>query len=518
VRILIIAQDIIVDNSSYPTEKITRNARDYRELGLGYANLGALLMSLGIAYDSEEGRAWAGAISALMCGHAYEVSGQIAKEKGPYAGFALNREPQIRVLRKHRAQVDKINHRLVPQPLLQASTRVWDESIKLGEQFGVRNSQMTVIAPTGTIAFLMDCDTTGVEPDIALVKYKRLVGGGMLKIVNQTVPRALKKLGYEPNAIEAMLKHLNEKETIEGAPGIKPEHLSVFDCAFKPRNGTRFIHYMGHVRMMGSVQPFISGAISKTVNLPQAATVEDIMHAYTEAWRLGIKALAIYRDSSKRVQPLSTSKDEKSGAKKAPVGTPYRRRLPDEREAIIHKFSIGGHEGYLTVGLFEDGQPGEIFIVMSKEGSTLSGVMDCFATTVSLSLQYGVPLKVLVNKFSHVRFEPSGVTNNKDIRFAKSVIDYIFRWMALKFLPAEQAQEFKVTEVPGAKPAAASSSAPASPKIPVGNGHNNPFEQQEHVTFVAQADAPACSDCGSLMVRNGNCYKCGNCGSTSGCS
>ncbi|KAF0169917.1 MAG: ribonucleoside-diphosphate reductase alpha chain, partial [Limisphaerales bacterium] len=516
VRILIIAQDIIVDNSSYPTEKITRNARDYRQLGLGYANLGALLMSLGIAYDSEEGRAWAGAISALLTGHGYEVSGQIAESLGAYAGFAPNREPQVRVLRKHRAQVDKVNHRLVPQPLLRAATRAWDESIKLGEQHGVRNSQISVIAPTGTIAFLMDCDTTGVEPDIALVKYKRLVGGGMLKIVNQTVPQALKKLGYEPPEIEAILKHISEKDTIEGAPGLAPEHLPIFDCAFRPRNGTRSIHYMGHVRMMGAVQPFISGAISKTVNLPQEAKVEDIGQAYTEAWRLGLKAIAIYRDGSKRVQPLSTSKDDTGGAKKAPVGTPYRRRLADERQAVTHKFSVGGHEGYLTVGLFEDGTPGEIFITMSKEGSTLSGLMDAFATMVSLALQYGVPIRVLVNKFSHVRFEPSGVTNNKDVRFAKSVIDYIFRWMALKFLPAEEAQHFRVTETPGAKPANGTPAAAQKPAAPV--SAVNPFEQQEHITFVAQADAPACSDCGSLMVRNGNCYKCLNCGCTSGCS
>ena len=524
VRILIIAQDIIIDNSSYPTEKITKNARDYRELGLGYANLGALLMSLGISYDSEEGRAWAGAISALLCGHAYEVSGQIATQLGPYAGFALNREPQIRVLRKHRAQVDKINHRLVPPPLLQAATRTWDEAIKLGEHNGVRNSQMTVIAPTGTIAFLMDCDTTGIEPDIALVKYKRLVGGGMLKIVNQTVPRSLKKLGYEPAEIEAILKHINEKETIEGAPGLKPEHLAIFDCAFRPINGSRSIHYMGHVRMMGAVQPFISGAISKTINMPQEASVDDITHAYTEAWRLGIKALAVYRDGSKRVQPLSTSKDDKNSAAKPPAGTPYRRRLADERQAITHKFSVGGHEGYLTVGLFEDGQPGEIFITMSKEGSTLSGIMDCFATTVSLSLQYGVPLRILVNKFSHVRFEPSGITNNREVRFAKSVVDYIFRWMALKFLPAEEAQQFRVTELPGSKPQAAgsntsaASAATSTPKALANAKLVSAMEQQEQVTFVAQADAPACHDCGSLMVRNGNCYKCVNCGSTSGCS
>ncbi len=519
VRVMTIAQDIIVDNSSYPTQKIDRNARDYRELGLGYANLGALLMSLGLAYDSEEGRAWAGAISALMCGQASEVSGEIAQQLGPYAGFMRNRDPQLRVLRKHRAAVDRINSRLVPQPVLQAAARAWDASIELGERFGVRNSQMTVIAPTGTIAFMMDCDTTGIEPDIALIKYKRLVGGGMLKIVNQTVPRALQRLGYDGATSEQILKFLNEQETIEGAPGLKEEHLSVFDCAFRARSGKRSIHYMGHIRMMAAVQPFISGAISKTVNLPPDATVEDIMRAYTEAWRLGLKAIAIYRDGSKGVQPLSTSKDDKKPGAKAPVGTPYRRHLADERQAITHKFSIGGHEGYITVGLFEDGTPGEIFITMSKEGSTLSGLMDSFATMVSLALQYGVPIKVLVGKFSHMRFEPSGVTNNKDIRFAKSVIDYIFRWLALKFLPGEQAQQFKVTELPGAKPAA-EPVATAPVKAPADNGqpHANPFEEQEKLTFVAQADAPACHECGSLMVRNGNCYKCGNCGSTSGCS
>ena len=512
VQIMILAQDIVVDNSSYPTSKIAATAHAYRQLGLGFANLGALLMSLGIPYDSEEGRAWAGAITALMCGHAYEVSNRIAEHLGPYEGFARNREPQIRILRKHRAQVDKINPRLVPQPLLSAAARVWDESIKVGEQFGVRNSQVTVLAPTGTISFMMDCDTTGVEPDIALIKYKRLVGGGMLKIVNQTVSKALTRLGYDSAQIDEVLKYLDEKETIEGAPHLKEEHLPVFDCAFKAVNGTRFIHYMGHVRMMAAVQPFISGAISKTVNLPQDASIEDIMNAYTEAWRMGLKAIAIYRDGSKRVQPLSTGKDSKAGLPAAPgaaqAGEPYRRRLPDERQAITHKFSIGGHEGYITVGMFEDGTPGEIFIVMSKEGSTLSGVMDSFATAVSLALQYGVPLKVLVDKFNHVRFEPSGVTNNADIRFAKSVVDYIFRWMALKFLPKEEAQEFAVTEVPKA----------AQPKPSAATNGKNPLEQHEKQTFVAQADAPVCVDCGSLMVRNGNCYKCLNCGTTSGCS
>ena len=508
VQILTIAQDIIVDNSSYPTAKIGQTAHDYRQLGLGYANLGALLMSLGMSYDSDAGRAWAGAITAILCGHAYEISGRIAEQLGPYAGFERNREPQVRVLRKHRAQVDKTNTKLIPEPLLQASARTWDEAIRLGEQSGVRNSQVTVLAPTGTIAFLMDCDTTGIEPDIALIKYKRLVGGGMLKIVNQTVPRALKKLGYGKDEIEAILKHLDEKETIEGAPGLKPEHLGVFDCAFKPANGTRSIHYMGHLRMMGAVQPFISGAISKTINMPQEATVEETVEAYTEAWKLGLKAVAVYRDGSKRVQPLSTGKGGDAKKPASPTGEPYRRRLPDERQAVTHKFSVGGHEGYITVGLFEDGTPGEIFITMSKEGSTLSGMMDSFATAISLALQYGVPLKVLVDKFNHVRFEPSGVTNNPNVRFAKSVVDYIFRWMALKFLPKEEAQEFAVTEIPKSAKAGQPSGAPSS----------NPLEQHEKRTFVTQADSPACSDCGSLMVRNGNCYKCLNCGSTSGCS
>ncbi len=520
VRVMTIAQDIVVDNSSYPTEKITQNAHAYRELGLGYANLGSLLMSLGLAYDSEEGRAWAGAITALMCGHAYEVSCEIAETKGPYEGFGRNREPQMRILRKHRAQIDKINHRLVPQPMLSGATRVWDDAIRKGELNGVRNSQVTVLAPTGTIAFMMDCDTTGIEPDIALIKYKRLVGGGMLKIVNQTVPKALTRLGYSSAEIESIIKYLNEKETIEGAPGFKPEHLSVFDCAFKPMNGTRTIHYMGHIRMMGAAQPFISGAISKTVNLPSEAMVEDITQAYTEAWRLGLKAIAIYRDGSKMVQPLSTKKDD--GNAKGSVPAPYRRRLPDERQSVTHKFTLGGHEGYITVGLFEDGTPGEIFITMSKEGSTLSGIMDSFATTVSLSLQYGVPLEVLVKKFSHVRFEPNGITNNKDIRFAKSVVDYIFRWMALKFLPADKAQEFRVSEAPGAKPSAGhrgSAGAVATDSAQ----HKTPgiaanAYQEQPVTFVAQADSPACHECGSLMVRNGSCYKCVNCGSTSGCS
>jgi ribonucleoside-diphosphate reductase alpha chain len=508
IRTLITAQDILVDNASYPTEKIERNSRRFRQLGLGYANLGALLMALGYPYDSDEGRAWAGTITAILTGYAYQVSGELATKLGPYAGFAENREPQIAVLRKHRSFVDRIDERFVPEPLLREAKRCWDEAIRLAEETGVRNSQVSVLAPTGTIAFMMDCDTTGIEPDIALVKYKKLVGGGLLKIVNQSVPRGLRRLGYTEEQIRDILAYLDENETIEGAPHLKPEHLPVFDCAFKPLKGTRSIDPMGHVRMMAAVQPFISGAISKTVNIPEEATVEDIMNIYIEAWKQGLKAIAIYRDGSKKVQPVSTSAGSKAPAEVRPPRAPYRRRLPDERQAITHKFSVGGHEGYLTVGLFEDGTPGEIFIVMSKEGSTLSGVMDCFATTVSLALQYGVPLRVLVNKFSHVRFEPSGITNNPEIRFAKSIVDYIFRWLALKFLPKEEAEAYRVVEPPPTAETLAGELPKGAPSM----------EQREKLTFVAQADAPACQECGSLMVRNGNCYKCFNCGSTSGCS
>ena len=516
VRLTILAQDIIVDNSSYPTPKITETAKAFRQLGLGYANLGALLMSLGLPYDSEAGRAYAATVTALMSGEAYRTSAAIAEMMGPYAGFAANRDPQLRVIQKHRDALGRVDQSHVPEVLYRAAQEAWNEALRLGAQVGVRNSQVSVLAPTGTIGFMLDCDTTGIEPDIALIKYKKLVGGGLLKIVNQTVPKALSRLGYSEQQIEEICRYLDEHETIEGAPHLKPEHLPVFDCAFKAAQGTRSIHYLGHVRMMGAVQPFISGSISKTVNVPSEATVDDIMQAYLEAWRLGVKAIAIYRDGSKRVQPLSTGLKTENAAKEsegefAPtveekiVYKPVRRYLPDERQAITHKFSIAGHDGYVTVGLYEDGAPGEIFIVMSKEGTVISGLLDAFATAISLALQFGVPLEALVKKYSHMRFEPAGITSNPQIRFASSILDYVFRWMALKFLPPEKQPAADAPSL--AEPA--TGPKPSAQTVSV---------TQEHQIFQGQVDAPPCPDCGSMMVRNGNCYKCFNCGSTSGCS
>src|SRR5687768_14703292 len=467
-RTMITAQEIIVPNSSYPTKAIEKNSHDYRPLGLGYANLGALLMSRGLPYDSDEGRAYAAAITAVMTGEAYAQSARIARDHGgPFVGYEKNREPFLRVMNKHREAVGEIAAKYVPADLFAGAKQAWDEAVELGEDFGYRNAQATVLAPTGTIGFMMDCDTTGVEPDIALVKYKKLVGGGLMKIVNQTVPMALDKLGYTKPEIEAIVHYIDENEMIEGAPFLKDEHLPVFDCAFKPSQGDRSIHYMGHIKMMGATQPFISGAISKTVNVPREATVEEIEKAYIESWRLGAKAISIYRDGSKRTQPLNTSKagvtDTRNnmgtgGASTSNVGAgfsrpeasvesvrevvkyverPQRRKLADERNAITHKFDVAGHEGYITVGLFDDGTPGEIFLVMAKEGSTISGFADAFAQAVSYCLQYGVPLQTLVDKFSHSRFEPSGMTKNPEVRFAKSIVDYIFRWMATKFLSQE---------------------------------------------------------------------------------
>ena len=438
-RTMITAQEILVDNSSYPTPAIAKNSHDYRPLGLGYANLGALLMSRGLPYDSDSGRDYAAAITALMHGAAFAQSAKIARDHGgPFAGYEKNREPLLRVMRKHRAALKDIDKTHVPKDLFEAAKDVWDEVIELGEQHGYRNAQATVLAPTGTIGFMMDCDTTGVEPDIALVKYKKLVGGGLMKIVNQTVPMALKKLGYSAQQVKDIIEYIDEHETIEGAPHLKDKDLPVFDCAFKPARGVRSIHYMGHIKMMGAVQPFISGAICKTVNVPKDATVEEIEQAYIDSWRMGAKAVSIYRDGSKRTQPLNTSKDKTPGSPGVPATpAPRRRKLPDERHAITHKFDIAGHEGYITVGLYEDGQPGELFLVMAKEGSTISGFADAFAQAISYALQYGVPLQDLVDKFSHVRFEPSGMTKNPDVRFAKSIVDYIFRWMAAKFLSPE---------------------------------------------------------------------------------
>jgi ribonucleoside-diphosphate reductase alpha chain len=508
---VILAQEILVDNASYPTERIAKNSHDFRPLGLGYANLGSLLMSLGLPYDSDAGRDLAAAITAVMCGQAYLTSARIAADStGPCPGYGINEQPFLDVIRMHRESVSRINARNVPADLYKAAEETWTNAYELGRKVGFRNAQTTVIAPTGTIGFMMDCDTTGIEPDLALVKYKKLVGGGVIKIVNNTVPAALIKLGYSPEQVEAIVSHIDATGTIEGAPHLKDEHLAVFDCSFRPQNGTRSIHYMGHVKMMAAVQPFISGAISKTINMPEESTVEDIMDAYIESWRLGLKAVAIYRDNSKRVQPLSsgTAKGAKaSTASSQAVQTviqekivyrPQRRKLPDERQSITHKFSIGGHEGYITVGLFEDGTPGEIFITMAKEGSTISGLMDSFATAVSYGLQYGVPLKFFVDKFSHVRFEPSGWTGNPQVPYAKSIMDYMFRWLGAKFL----GPEYAVGE--------AGESARLKPTEP---------EPQQALPFEPIAvDAPVCSECGGLMTRNGSCYKCENCGGTSGCS
>lgn len=514
VDISITAQDILVDNSSYPTEEITENARAYRELGLGYANLGAMLMSLGLPYDSEAGREYAGAVTALMTGEAYLQSARISESKGAFSGYDVNEVPMLAVMEKHRGHAYKLNPSLVPLDLLSEARKAWDEALTLGKTTGYRNSQASVLAPTGTIAFMMDCDTTGIEPDIALVKYKRLVGGGMLKIVNNTVPRALSRLGYDSKEVQSIVEHIDEHETIEGAPDLRDEHLPVFDCAFKPMNGTRTIHHHGHLRMMGAAQPFISGAISKTINMPTEATVDDIADAYLEAWRLGLKAVAIYRDGCKMAQPLATKKNTVSADKETPNDTtpsPTRRHLPEDRDAICHKFEIAGHEGYIHIGFYEDGTPGEMFIRMAKEGSTISGLMDTIATLTSVSMQYGVPLEALVNKFSHVRFEPSGFTKNTDIPFAKSLTDYIFRFLGSRFLGQEEKQS---ADQPTDR------SSPALPtrmrqSTATGQDTTNAYTMP---TWQAQADSPSCADCGSIMIRNGSCYKCLDCGSTSGCS
>jgi len=523
IRTLITAQEIIVDNASYPTKAIGENSHAYRPLGLGYANLGALLMARGLPYDGDAGRDYAAALTALMTGEAYAQSSRIARDHGgPFAGYEKNSEPFLRVMRKHRDALRDVNARNVPADLYTAARDSWDDAVELGEAHGYRNAQATVLAPTGTIGFMMDCDTTGVEPDIALVKYKKLVGGGLMKIVNQTVPMALGRLGYAPAQIDAIVEYIDRNETIEGAPGLKESHLPVFDCAFKAAKGQRSIHYMGHIKMMGATQPFISGAISKTVNVPKDADVDDIAQAYIQSWKLGAKAISIYRDGSKRTQPLNTSRDKTPAetvaeAAAALARTPVRRKLPDERRAITHKFDIAGHEGYITVGLFDDGQPGEIFLVMAKEGSTISGFADAFAQAISYALQYGVPLQALVDKFSHVRFEPSGMTRNPEIRFAKSIVDYIFRWMASKFLSAEAQFHAGVNgrelDDPSAHRLVKTAETPAPTQQPAAGSASNP-----HRTIQNQEDAPPCSTCGSIMIRSGACYKCVNCGTTSGCA
>jgi ribonucleoside-diphosphate reductase alpha chain len=457
-----------------------------------------------------------------MHGEAYAQSARVARDDGgPCAAFEKNREPFLRVMRKHRDALRGINAAHAPADLLGLARQSWDEAIALGEAHGYRNAQATVLAPTGTIGFMMDCDTTGIEPDIALIKYKRLVDGGVMKIVNQTVPAALARLGYTQPQIQAIVDHIDRHETIEGAPHVRERDIAVFDCAFKPAKGQRSIHYLGHIKMMGAVQPFISGAISKTVNVPKDAGAEDIMQAYVESWRLGVKAISIYRDGSKRTQPLNTSKekdrDQAPAIEKVIVQQPVRRKLPDERRAITHKFEIAGHEGYITVGLYEDHTPGEIFLVMAKEGSTISGFADAFAQAISYALQYGVPLQVLVDKFSHVRFEPSGMTHNAQIRFAKSIVDYVFRWMATKFLSPEEQFWAGVNRL---EANGEHQEWPEQLKLsPVNAGERGqPGASTPYAAIQNQEDAPPCAICGAIMVRSGSCYKCVNCGSTSGCA
>lgn len=567
VDVFITAQEILVGNSSYPTQKISKNAVDFRQLGLGYANLGALLMDMGLPYDSEEGRTISAAITSVMTGRAYTRSAAIASIKGPFAGFRINREPMLRVIKKHElaaqglvAEANSLFHlnengngtgngnghaasgnanlagyhyaNHWRKHLINESANVWHQALALGKEFGFRNAQATVLAPTGTISFLMDCTTTGIEPDLSLIKYKKLVGGGTLKIVNTQIGPALKTLGYDGQEISDICDFVLAKETVEGAPHIKAEHLAIFDCSFKPANGTRSINYLGHIRMMSAVQPFISGAISKTVNLPQDAKVEDIYDVFMQSWKLGLKAVAVYRDGSKTVQPLTTAAEKKTAQGGLDVSKGYaRRKLPNERPSITHKFTIANHEGYLHVGMYPDTKDvGETFITIAKEGSTVSGLLDVIATLVSMCLQSGIPLKVLVNKFKDMRFEPSGITNNPEIPFAKSIVDYIFRYMGGRFLGAQDQEEIF-----------GSASAHVQMSLPVnGNGHDESIAQAmgngndnqpslaiannqdssakndwDFSSAATLTDAPVCH-CGTIMVRAGSCYTCPNCFATTG--
>jgi ribonucleoside-diphosphate reductase alpha chain len=580
-RIFLIAQEILVDHASYPTKRIAQNSHFFRPLGLGYSNLGSLIMSDGIPYDSAAARGICGAMTALLHGTANLTSVELAAAVGPFEAYEANSEPMLGVMQMHRDAVERIDE-ACPGYLKDAARSVWAQVLDGGRRFGFRNAQATVLAPTGTISFLMDCDTTGIEPDIALVKYKQLAGGGMLKIVNNIVPLALTSLGYDEPQVKSILDYIEKNDTIEGAADLKAEHLPVFDCAFKPRSGVRSIPWHAHVTMMAAAQPFLSGAISKTVNMPRESTPSDIAGAYMEGWRLGLKALAIYRDGSKESQPLSTSTEgDKAAAKATPA--PRRERLPDTRRSVTHKFNVAGHEGYLTVGLYDDGRPGELFITMAKEGSTVGGLMDAFGTAVSMSLQYGVPLEVYVNKFSHTRFEPMGHTKNPDIRIAKSIIDYIFRWLGITFLPgyreaqrglladeshpaptSDESSVSQTSQTPQksapaaraepaasgaspAKPAPAPKTAASKPATngvhSTGNGHGTkPGIVEENAALLHRAgvamhidqnagamareeqfagfqlDAPSCDNCGAITVRNGNCYLCHNCGNSMGCS
>ena len=520
IDVVFTAQEIIVGNSSYPTEKIGENARAFRQLGLGYANLGALLMARGLPYDSDGGRAWAGALTALMTGHAYRTSAKIAEAVGPFGGYAPNRDAMLRVVRKHRAGADGIDPELVPEGLLQAAKTSWDDAIALGEEHGYRNAQATVLAPTGTISFLMDCDTTGIEPDLALVKTKKLVGGGTMQIVNQTVPRALRRLGYEDDQVQAVVAYISEHNTVDGAPFVKEEHYPVFDCSM----GERSIHYMGHVRMMAAAQPFISGAISKTVNMPEDVTVEEVEQLFVEGWKLGLKAVAIYRDNCKVAQPLSA--DKKKTIPAEPLmdlpGKPIRRRLPTSRPARTISFAVGEAEGYITAGEYPEDGIGEIFLKVSKQGSTLSGVMDAFAIAVSLGLQYGVPLEAFAQKFVNMRFEPSGITNDPDIRFASSIVDYVFRRLALEYLPPEKRSGMGVQNIEERKQYTAEQTGQTTQdpdrSAPTVESRVIDVSSVQEKPGSRILDAPLCYACGAKMQPAGSCYVCTGCGSTSGCS
>jgi ribonucleoside-diphosphate reductase alpha chain len=526
VDVTITAQEILVDNASYPTPKIEENSHNFRPLGLGYANLGALLMSMALPYDSDEGRDMSGAITALMCGEAYAQSARIAERMGPFPGYAVNREPMLDVIRMHRDAMRGIKPEHVQTELFLAAQESWDTALSHGEKHGYKNSQVTVLAPTGTIGFMMDCDTTGIEPDLALVKYKKLVGGGLIKIVNNTVPQALMKLGYTPEQTSEIVSYIDKNGKIEGAPHLKMDDYPVFDCSLAPQGGGRSITWTGHVKMMAAAQPFLSGAISKTINMPEESTVEDISNAYIESWKVGLKAVAIYRDNSKRSQPLNAGGGKTEEKKTEPAASPepmqrelfarqQREKMPVERASVTHKFSVGGHEGYITVGMYDDGRPGEVFIKMAKEGSTLSGVMDGLALTISLGLQYGVPLKVFVDKLLNTRFEPSGITANANIRFVSSVLDYIARWLGGRFISADY---LKLNGGTHTENAATAAPAAVLPSMTQANLDAMQTALSASRLSNAHEGAPTCSECGMLMVPNGACYKCENCGSTSGCS
>ncbi len=505
VDLTITAQEIIVGRASYPTEEIEQNSHRYRTLGIGYTNLGAYLMSIGYAYDSDKGRNLASAITSLMTGGAYLQSSVIAANLGPFDGFAENRESMLEVMQMHKDATINIKRDGIDDELYNASTRIWTEVLESGWQNGFRNAQASVLAPTGTISFMMDADTTGIEPDIALIKYKKLVGGGHMKIVNRTIPLALKNLGYDKDSAEIIIRYIDENGTIEGCEQINDEHLSVFDCSIRSMKGKRTIHHMGHVRMMASVQPFLSGAISKTVNMPEDCTIEEISDTYIKGWEMGLKAIAIYRDNSKRLQPLNTEENKSESSIEEITSGPTRVRMPETRNSRIHKFEVNGHEGYIIVGLYDNGTPGEVFIKMSKQGSTLGGVMDSLAVLISISLQYGVPLKVLTNKFKHTKFEPQGMTLNPKIPFASSIIDYIFRYLALEFLGEENGNGSMVdyTDMRHVN---------STPE------YKAPVKEEDDAQNMILDDNQICTNCGGMAVRSGSCYACPECGTTSGCS